>query len=149
MLSRIVGRDLNDVQILDMSLESSIDGRTKKPRVPFIDGQGFLKDFMKDRAVDEGFRWSTARSDPVLKHCSAHAAERVRDDCRGYQLIGVEDKDILGVVDDTFAAGFKVPDDVNKRFCARWGVIPILSQMNHPDGTGPVGLNNQDLRCCQ
>ncbi len=100
---------------------------------------------MEDSTIYERGARLANSLDSILEDSPSRAAERVCHDGGRNQLVGVEDQNVLVVVDDARSRRLKLANDVDEGTDSRLSMSPIISQVDGLDQFGPVGFNNQDL----
>lgn len=141
MLYRDIPPNLDCIQVFNVSVGNAVDYLAHRSPVPRVGRQCLLKDLVEQCAVDEWSRRIIRRLNPILENSSAHARKRVGHHRCGYQLVRVDDNDVLGVVDHAAAIRRELSDNVDKDIGLGGSVDPSSSQMDASQGLGVVRLD--------
>lgn len=138
MLTRVAERYLNLVQVLDVPLRDCGNETVEKGRGPLICHHGLLEDFMKQRAIDQRRRGFARRLDAVLEDSTPHTSEAICYHCGRNQLVGVQYKNVLVVVDDALPGWLELAENVHERLGADLGIKPIAPEVDRSRHITPI-----------
>ena len=95
---------------------------------------------MKYCTINERWAWSTSCFDSFLEHRASSAAEGIRHNRGGNQMIWVKDHHVVDVINDTSAIP-KVTYDMDVSIGSRWCFKPPVTKMDTFDILGVLDLN--------
>ena len=79
MLAGIRDGDFDRIQVFDMLLSNATNNRVQEFMAPFIRRESLLKNFVKERAVNQRRCLVAGGLDAILENSPAHAGEAIRD----------------------------------------------------------------------